>query len=329
MIMVFAVGCNKPDEPNNGGNNSNNDSDVRVTTYTPQDITARTVKCGGDVIVIQGLSLTELGVCWSKEQSPTIEQDHLSTSVWNEPFVCTITDLEPDTKYYVRAYALRGLLYYYGDEKCFITESTGGSYEGHEYVDLGLPSGTMWASCNVGAERPEEYGVFFAWGETQPKTSFDWSNYKYSDNTGRLTKYCSIDYCGYQGFTDDLTVLQSEDDAAMANWGHGWMMPTAEQWNELLDYTSDTWTELHGVNGKLFTAMNGNSIFIPAAGQPSITNNGIYGEGNCGYYWSSSLYTELPYSAINYTFSSGTSTVSHYGVGRYGGFSVRPVRSNE
>jgi hypothetical protein len=116
LMMVFAVGCNKPDEPNNGGNsgggnNGNNDSDVRVTTYTPQDITATTAKCGGDVIVTQGLSLNELGVCLDTEHNPTVEDFHLSTTNWSNPYVHTITNLEPSTNYYIRAFALRGLEY--------------------------------------------------------------------------------------------------------------------------------------------------------------------------------------------------------------------------
>ena len=101
LLMVFAVSCNKPDEPNNGGNN--NDTDVRVTTYTPQDITATTAKCGGDVIVTQGLSLTELGVCWSNESEPTVNDNKQFTEDWHNPFVCTLNGLEPGTVYHVRA----------------------------------------------------------------------------------------------------------------------------------------------------------------------------------------------------------------------------------
>lgn len=145
-VTFFVTGCNK----------ENNDSDVRVTTYTPQDITQTTAKCGGDAIVKQGLSLSKLGVCWSKERNPTAEGYHLSTTTWNEPYVCTITGLEPSTKYHVRAYALRGLEYYYGEDKSFTTEGCsggggggGGSWGSHDYVNLGLPSDTLWATCNV------------------------------------------------------------------------------------------------------------------------------------------------------------------------------------
>ena len=112
--MVFAVGC-KPED------NNDPDPDVRVMTYDPQDITPSSAKCGGDVIAVQGLSLNELGVCWSKEENPTVEDFHSSTTNWNTPYVCTITDLEPNTVYHVRAYALRGLVYYYGEDKSFTT----------------------------------------------------------------------------------------------------------------------------------------------------------------------------------------------------------------
>ena len=101
--------------------------------------------------------------------------------------------------------------------------NTTGIANGHEYVDLGLPSGTLWATCNVGASKPEDYGGYFAWGETNPKNVYDWTTYKLCRGTDRtLTKYCNDSYYGYNGFTDNLNTLQSNDDAATANWGIGW-----------------------------------------------------------------------------------------------------------
>ena len=320
LTMMFTVGC-APE---------NNDADVKVTTYTPQDITATTAVCGGDVIVIQGLKLNELGVCWSESRNPTVEDSHLSTSNWSEPYVCTITGLEPGTKYHIRAYALRGLEYYYGEDKSFTTEENGGGggggLNGHDYVDLGLPSGTLWATCNVGATTPEGYGDYFAWGETQPKDYYAWSTYKYCNgNYVQLTKYCSNSYYGYNGFTDNLTVLQPSDDAATANWGNDWRMPTLEEWQELLSNTTVTWTTQNGVNGRLFTASSGQSLFLPAAGCRDLSS--LHLAGSYGYYWSSSLYTDYPNDAWYFYFDSGNYSMGNY-LGRYYGQSVRAVRSS-
>jgi len=200
---------------------------------------------------------------------------------------------------------------------------TGGGGDEHQYVDLGLPSGLLWATCNVGANAPEEYGDYFAWGETTPKATYNWSTYQYcmgSNNT--FTKYCNISSFGYNGFTDDLTTLLPEDDAATANWGGGWRMPTKAEWQELIDNTTRTWTTQNGVNGRLFTATNGNRLFLPAAGcryDSSLYNAGYYGD-----YWSSSLYTGCPGYAWYFIFDPDGYSVSYYH--RNYGFPVRPVR---
>jgi len=194
----------------------------------------------------------------------------------------------------------------------------------HEYVDLGLPSGLLWATCNVGANTPEEYGDYFAWGETQPKDTYNWSTYQYcmgSNNT--LTKYCNISSCGYNGFTDNLTTLLLEDDAATANWGYEWRMPTQAEWQELYQNTTHTWTTQNGVNGRLFTATNGNSLFLPAAGYR--TNSSLGDAGSYGHYWSSSLHTVFPYGAWSFCFDSDSYYMGNYA--RCCGQSVRPVRS--
>ena len=126
-VMIIAVGCTPEKNQNNGGennggngNNDNNDIEVKVTTYTPQNITWTTADVGGDVISY-GPSLSELGVCWSLEPNPTANGPHYSTTNWHSPFVYSLTGLKPNKVYYVRAYALRGLEYYYGDERSFIT----------------------------------------------------------------------------------------------------------------------------------------------------------------------------------------------------------------
>ena len=137
-----------------------------------------------------------------------------------------------------------------------------------DWVDLGLPSGLLWATRNVGATSPEDYGDYFAWGETQPNKHFyDGFSYIYmerGDHGFLLTKYCNDPLFGYNGFTDNLTILQPGDDAATANFGG--RTPTKEEWEELMNNTTATWTTQNGVNGLLFSAINGNSLFLPAAG---------------------------------------------------------------
>ena len=164
--------------------------------------------------------------------------------------------------------------------------------EEHEWVDLGLPSGTLWATCNVGANSPEEYGDYFAWGETEPKDFYDWNTYKWCmGDYNTMTKYCPQSDVGYNGFTDTLTELEPADDAATANWGSGWQMPSMAQCQELINssYTTTEWTTQNGVNGRKITSnINGKSIFLSAAGFHE-GNRHSPGLGICGTYWSRSL----------------------------------------
>ena len=209
---------------------------------------------------------------------------------------------------------------------CQVTVSSSGQQGNHEYVDLDLPSGTKWATCNVGASKPEEYGDYFAWGETITKSTYDWSTYKWckgSETT--MTKYCTLSDYGYNGFTDNLTELQPEDDAATANWGSGWKMPSRDQIIELVndEYTTWEWTQLNGVYGRKVTSKsNGNSIFLPAAGRRWL--GGLYDAGSYGYYWSSSLYPYYDGYAYYLFFDSGSWNCYYYG--RSNGRSVRAVR---
>ena len=194
----------------------------------------------------------------------------------------------------------------------------------HDYVDLGLPSGTLWATCNVGANSPEEYGDYFAWGETAPKDDYIWTTYKYCNGGyAKLTKYCNKSDYGDNGFTDNLTTLVPSDDAATANWGSDWCMPSADQWEELRDNTNSVWTTQNGVNGRLFTASNGNSLFLPAAGFRWCDEIRYVGS-DCGYL-SSSLNTDYPFSAWGFGFGSDYYVVDY--IDRDSGLSVRAVRS--
>lgn len=314
VTTIIVFGCKKQDN-----------NDVRVTTYTPQDITQTSAVCGGDVIVTQGLSLNMLGVCWGTQRNPTVEDAHFSTTNWSEPYVCTIIGLEPGTKYHVRAYALRGLEYYYGEDKDFTTKdnSGGGGLNGHTYVDLGLPSGTLWATCNVGATTPEDYGDYFAWGETAPKTTYNWRSYHYCyGGYNQLTKYCNNSDYGYNGHIDNLTMLQSMDDAATAHWGGGWRMPTYDQWVELFQYTTLQGNAQNGVIGYLLTATNGNNIFLPAAGRrwEDELDSGVF------QYWSRSLYTDDPSCAWFYSIYNLTVHMDVH-PDRFYGLPVRAVRT--
>mgnify|MGYP005756212283 CR=1 FL=1 len=191
-------------------------------------------------------------------------------------------------------------------------------------VDLGLPSGLKWASCNVGATTPEDYGNYYAWGETAPKEDYLWATYKYANgNYNKLTKYCNDASYGNNGFTDNKTVLEPEDDAAMVNWGEEWRMPTHAEWAELREQCTWTWTTQNGVNGyQVLSKTNSNSIFLPAAGYRSGTY--LSNVGSFGFYWSSSLGTDGPFAAWSVYFASDS--VSRRGRYRYYGQSVRPVQ---
>ena len=166
-----------------------------------------------------------------------------------------------------------------------------GSLNGHEYVDLGLPSGTLWATCNVGAKSPEDYGDYFAWGETRTKASFSNSTYKYSKAKihGEYTKYSYNTENGYNGYVDKLTTLEPNDDAATVNWGSGWRIPTKDECEELLKHTTKKVETVHKVKGMRLTGPNGQSIFLPAAGNRVDTK--LLHNGTEGSYWSSSLNT--------------------------------------
>ena len=192
------------------------------------------------------------------------------------------------------------------------------------YVDLGLPSGTLWATHNIGADNPEDFGSYFAWGETLPKDKYSWNTYLYCNGDYyTLTKYCDNPNYGNNGFTDTLTTLLPEDDAATANWGEDWRMPTISEWVELYENTNQTWTTENTVYGRKFTATNGNSLFLPAAGYRN--GSGLYGTVSDGYYWSSTFCTDSPYNAWYIYFLSDE--YGTYNLGRYRGRSVRPVRS--
>ena len=191
-----------------------------------------------------------------------------------------------------------------------------------DWVDLGLPSGLLWATRNVGASSPEDYGNYYAWGETTTKSTYDWTTYIYCNGSyNTLTKYCNNSSYGYDGFTDNLTILQSGDDAATANYGG--RTPTKEEWEELMANTTAQWTTLNEVNGRLFTGSNGNSLFLPAAG--GRWGSSLFSAGIDSYYWSSTLNTGYPGGALYFYFFSDSQGMNS--LNRNSGLSVRAVRS--
>ncbi len=196
-----------------------------------------------------------------------------------------------------------------------------------EWVDLGLPSGTLWATCNVGASSPEEYGDYFAWGETEPKDYYHSDNYKWFVEGSGIdywtTKYCNDSTEGYNGFVDNKMELDPEDDAAYVNWGPSWRMPTKEQQDELRESCTWTWTTLNDVNGYQVTGPNGNTIFLPAAGYRHV--HLLTADGTNGYFWSRTLY---PYTSFGaYYLRCFSTNVGWDYTRRSNGFSVRAVRN--
>ena len=195
--------------------------------------------------------------------------------------------------------------------------------ENHPHlIDLGLPSGTKWACCNVGASSPEQYGNYYAWGETSPKSVYNHVTYSYytgqdTDGNGYIDKNFSVVNIGSD-------IAGTGYDAATANWGSPWRMPTLEQCEELWQNCSCVWTTQNGVNGMKFTGPSGGTIFLPAAGYRWYDD--LSYAGDWGGYWSSSLGES--YSDTAWTLYFGSGYVGTYYNGRYGGQSVRPVRRN-
>ena len=189
---------------------------------------------------------------------------------------------------------------------------------GHEYVDLGLPSGTLWATTNVGASSPEDYGLYFAWGETQGYSGittdkkFNLSDYKYSVNGSSSA---------YTKYVDGDVLLDPEDDAARVNMGGKWHMPTYVQIRELIDNTTHTVETVNNIKGMRYTSKKdtSKSIFVPFAGG---CDNGS--QGGVGGYWSSSRTSSVGYGYYLSCVNDSNTWLNNIG-DRYFGFSVRGV----
>ena len=189
----------------------------------------------------------------------------------------------------------------------------------YEAVDLGLPSGTLWATCNVGAKNPEEYGNFFAWGDTKLNNVFSLRLYKFYSGTGNAM----IRYLGYPSDSE----LEPRDDTATVNWGDEWQIPSRAQFEELIENTTKKWTTKNDIDGILITSTNGNSIFLPAAGCSCVSesDNREYNESGTIRYWSRSVREDQHHEAYAFwhDYNSYFRVIPYP---RYFGLSVRPVR---
>lgn len=256
------------------------------------------------IVAVTGVSLDITSLLLSKGETATLvatvmPEDATDRSVtWSssDPSVATVSDDGVVTTVSTGTATITATSVSDADMKATCTVTV------VDAVDLGLTSGTLWATCNVGATSPEEYGNYYAWGETTTRSSYTSSNY------------------GYSSYYP--TTLPADRDAARANWGGSWSMPTRSDFQELDNECTWTWTTMNGKNGyKVSSKKTSSYIFLPAAGY---FGSSLYGAGSNGYYWSSSLYTSNTSSAYGLDFGSNYVGPS-YSLSRYCGRSVRPV----
>ncbi len=299
MITLIFAGCKKFDEIEASKVEiveekiERNDRITFDVTYSyPIDLEAV------DVYIADNVNMTN-----AKSYSCNVEGKKFSVSIDNVNFKKIYYCYEYDNGYEKEKSEVGRNYYYYG----------------HECVDLGLPSGLLWATCNVGATSPEDYGNYYAWGETTTKSDYSSSN--------SATYGLSISELQSQGYIDGAGNLNPQYDAATANWGGAWRMPTKAELNELINNCTWTWTTQNGVNGYNVEGPNGNSIFLPAAGLRR--KSSLDFTGSHVNYWSSTpldcYYDDLAYSL---NFASDYQGMINYGMinyYRYYGPSVRPV----
>ncbi len=290
-----------------------------VVTTPATNVSYTSAIVGGNVTSDGGANVTESGICYSTSANPTTSNTKITSGSGLGEFMCNLTDLQDGTIYYVRAYAVNEKGTSYGEEVSFTTKER--YYEnGYEYIDLGLS--VKWATMNVGANTPEDFGNYFAWGETEPKEVYNWSTYKWcngSDTT--LTKYNTS---SVYGIIDNKTTLELIDDAAHANWGGSWRMPTDAEMTELRNNCTWKWTTQKSIKGyKVTSKSNGNSIFLPAADY--YFDNFTSWVDGC--YWSSSLDIDSPCYAwfISFEFILDVGVVTRNCNYRSNGEAIRPV----
>lgn len=285
------------------------------------DINAEDFCVASSLNMGQGMyNVLKVGVCYSRNEIPTINDFNVSSSdVDDENYYMVRLPLTVDTWYYC-AYAIIDGTPHYGEVKSFVVESS----DTREMVDLGLS--VKWATCNIGATTPTEYGDYFAWAATKGYNEgvalYNWANYDYCDGGyNRLTKYCTDSEYGNR---DDIITLEADDDAAVINWGAKWRVPTEAELTELREKC--TWriqakgnAKYEGVAGYEVIGPSGNSIFLPAAGYRY--NGSLRSAGTSGRYWTNRISEANPSNARCFDFTSGIVGDKY----RYYGFSIRAV----
>ena len=285
-----------------------------VTTTEVTNVSFSSATCGGNVSDDGGATVTERGICYSaSEPFPTIRNSKVSGGSGKGAFIVNLSSLKENTTYYVRAYATNAKGTSYGDVKSFKTEKQSFTpSKDVKAVDLGLS--VKWANMNIGATTPEGRGAYFAWGETSPKSSYDYSTYFDTKDGGKtFIKYPS----------DGGKYLDLADDAAHVNWGGNWRMPTKAEQEEMRVDCTWTWTTQNGVEGYLVKSKkNSNSIFLPAAGYRD--GSSLNGVGSHGIYWTSSRQALGAWNLYFYLDRYGDHVSSQL-LPRYHGIPVRPV----
>ena len=302
-------------------------SNGRVETTETSISASCSVQLSSDAGMTSLPTTPSVGVCYSSTNiTPTVSDvcKTLGSTMGNYTF--SLSDLSPGITYYYRVYVKLASIVFYGTvvkaktKSTTTTPDTGSednskTINGHKFVDLGLPSGLLWAETNIGAELPADGGDYFAWGETSTKSTYDEDSYFDSN------------YTTYS--TDGKTTLEKQHDAAYVNWGTSCRMPTTDEFEELLDPANCTWTwtsmtssDASSVNGyKVTSISNGNSIFLPVSGIRFVYDVSYTELPGC--YWSSTLYSGYSDQAFYLHIESSYFFLPY--IYRYMGLIVRPV----
>lgn len=257
----------------------------------------------------------EVGICYSDEnRTPNYDDFKKKLGSAMQDYSFTIMNVASGTTYYYRTYVKLLDEVYYSAVNSLTTmgeKPQNKVINGHEFVDLGLPSGLLWARTNVGASSGSDDGDYFAWGETKSKSIYSWSTYKWGYP------------CSKYNTSDGKTTLEAEDDAATVNWGAPCRMPNSSEFEELYNKCDWSWkSNYNGTSGYLVTGPNGGTIFFPASGGRN--SDYVYSHGWTFYCWSRSLDLNDTNYAFHFGFN-GNLVDPTSSSGRYNGFPVRPV----